>query len=187
MSRYHAENYLRHGADYCIPGEGEHTFLQLISQLDDKKDVSSLKGIIYKNKQGKMINTGDAELLPSLDFLPFPDFKLIDIQRYLDTWKKYHGYSSITLSTMRGCPFTCRWCSKAVFGRSFRRRSAKSVVEEMTRLKKEFNPDRFWIVDDVFTITKKWLVEFNDEIKASKLDINYECISRADRMDDRDD
>ena len=84
---------------------------------------------------------------------------------------------------MRGCPYSCQWCSKAVFGRSFRRRSAALVVDELLRLQKSYSPDRFWIVDDVFTISKKWLTEFRDAVNATKLKIKYECITRADRMD----
>ncbi len=39
-------------------------------------------------------------------------------------------------------------------------------------------------MDDVFTMSKKWLTEFNEELKIINLTISYECISRADKMDE---
>ena len=88
----------------------------------------------------------------------------INIQKYLDTWKTNHGKSSMTISTQRGCPYTCKWCSTAVYGQSYRRRPAKLVVEEMRILQKQYNPDSIWFVDDVFTVSHKWMEEFCNEI-----------------------
>lgn len=54
----------------------------------------------------------------------------------------------------------------------------------MERLAQQYSPDRFWIVDDVFTINKQWLAEFKEAVHKAKLQIKYECITRADRMDE---
>jgi radical SAM superfamily enzyme YgiQ (UPF0313 family) len=85
---------------------------------------------------------------------------------------------------MRGCPYTCRWCSRAVYGLTYRRRSPEKVVEELQKIKAEYNPDTIWFVDDVFTISHKWLSGFNEELKKNNLKIKFECISRADRMNE---
>jgi radical SAM superfamily enzyme YgiQ (UPF0313 family) len=71
-----------------------------------------------------------------------------------------------------------------VYGLSYRRRSAKLVVEELEAIKKDYNPDSLWFVDDVFTISHKWLREFHEEMKKKNLIIPYECITRADRMNE---
>ena len=101
---------------------------------------------------------------------------------YLDTWKKHHGASSITLSTQRGCPYTCKWCSTAVYGQSYRRRKPQEVIDEMVFLNHEYKPDHFWFVDDVFTVSHRWLKEFADLISEQGVKVQFECISRADRM-----
>ncbi len=183
--RYHTKKYIQKGADYCLSGEGEHAILQLINAIEsgNSEGIQSVKGLTCRNEKKEIIFTGEPELISSLDDLPFPDFEMIDLQKYFSAWSSNHGYNSMTISTMRGCPYSCRWCSKAVFGRSFRRRSAALVVDELLRLQKAYSPDRFWIVDDVFTISKKWLTEFRDAVNATKLKIKYECITRADRMD----
>jgi len=54
----------------------------------------------------------------------------------------------------------------------------------MTLIKKVYNPDSLWFVDDVFTISHKWLTTFRDELKKQNISIPYECITRADRMNE---
>ena len=58
--------------------------------------------------------------LPRLSKQPWPDRDAIPMDQYLKTWKTHHGYSSISLITARGCPFTCTWCSHSVFGETRR-------------------------------------------------------------------
>jgi len=123
-------------------------------------------------------------LIKNIDELPFPNRSGINIKDYQNAWKKKHGQDAISVSTMRGCPYTCRWCSRAVYGLTYRRRSPKKVIEELKLIKEEYNSDTVWFVDDVFTISHKWLSEFNDELKNYQLKINYECITRADRMNE---
>ena len=106
------------------------------------------------------------------------------MQNYLDTWKNNHGQSSMTISTQRGCPYTCKWCSTAVYGQSYRRRPAEQVAEEMKMLKEKFNPDALWFVDDVFTVSHKWLIAFREEVLKQDAIIPFECITRAERLND---
>lgn len=182
--RQHKVNYLKAGADFCVIGEGEETMLELIVSLQAKvKDLSGIKSITYKGAGVDSISTPERPFIKNMDVIPFPDFERISITDYFKAWKDNHGYTSMTMSTMRGCPYFCKWCSKAVYGNSYRRRSPENVVLELKRLVEKYNPDQFWFVDDVFTISKSWLVEFSDHLRKNKLKIRYECITRADKMD----
>lgn len=183
--RNHKENYLRAGADFCIIGEGEETLTQLVKQLDEgDNDFSGIKGIVYEGPKGDAISTPERPFIKNMDDLPFPDFDKIPLPRYFNAWKEKHGYTSMTISTMRGCPYFCKWCSKAVYGNSYRRRSPENVVMELANLSEKYHPDQFWFVDDVFTISKSWLQEFLYHLRHKKLVIRYECITRADKMDE---
>ena len=44
-------------------------------------------------------------------------------RRYLHAWRERHGVGTVSLITARGCPYTCTWCSRSVFGETHRRRS----------------------------------------------------------------
>lgn len=179
---HHAENFLRHGADVIVIGEGEQTMLELCRAGGMPSE--KIPGLAFLNEQQELIRSPAREKLRNLDELPFPDRSKVNLQLYFDAWKNKHGESAVSLSTMRGCPYTCKWCSRAVYGESYRRRSPARVVDEIAGLQQRYSFDTIWFVDDVFTISHKWLKEFHDELKRKKMFIRYECITRADRMNE---
>ena len=100
-----------------------------------------------------------------MDQLPFPEQKKkIDLQLYFDAWKNRHGESTISVSTMRGCPYTCKWCSRAVYGQSYRRRSAVKVVDELQTLQSAYQFDTIWFCGWCIYNQSCLVAEFRDEI-----------------------
>jgi anaerobic magnesium-protoporphyrin IX monomethyl ester cyclase len=184
--RNHIVNFLEYGADFIVLGEGEQTMLDLVQWMDGKNlnSISTIDGIAYKDGKGGIIQNREREKIKNLDELPMPNRLKVDLRLYLDAWKERHGTNAISVSTMRGCPYSCKWCSRAVYGQSYRRRSAVNVVKEMLWIKAQYNPDSIWFVDDVFTVSHKWLEEFRNEVKKQQLDLKFECITRADRMNE---
>ncbi|MDN3664296.1 B12-binding domain-containing radical SAM protein [Algibacter miyuki] len=180
---YNLENYLNTGADFIIIGEGEQTTLELYSAILANKPHNNITGIAYL-ENGMVIKTPPRIKMKSLEELPLPNRAAIPVDKYLNTWKTHHKKSSMTVSTQRGCPYTCKWCSTAVYGQSYRRRPANMVAEELKYLKTEYNPDSIWFVDDVFTVSHKWIKEFHEEILKQDAIIPFECITRAERLND---
>jgi len=180
---YNAENYLQY-ADVLVIGEGEETFQELVRTLEVDGDLRKVNGIAYVDERESIVQTPAREKIKDIDDLPFPDREAIDLRPYLQTWKQYHGASALNVSTQRGCPYTCKWCSTAVYGQSYRRRSPERVVEELEKIKMAYHPDQVWFVDDVFTVSHKWLEQFVKEVNKRNLKMPYECISRADRMNE---
>lgn len=178
---YNIENYLEAGSDFIVIGEGENTMYELACSLRDNQDADEVNGIAYL-KDGNVHKTAARVKQKEIDSLPIPDRDSIDVGKYLSTWKDHHGMSTLNVSTQRGCPYTCKWCSTAVYGQSYRRRSPKNVALELKEIKEKYNPDSIWFVDDVFTVSHKWLSEMADELDKHDIHIPFECISRADRM-----
>ena len=180
----HAEEYLARGADIIVSGEGEETLEELLRHLPDHglEGVENIQGIIFKDPSGAIIRTPPRPQIRDLDHQPLPARGEIHLERYLETWRKHHGHSSVSLITSRGCPYTCTWCSHAVFGRSHRRRSPEAVADEVAHIVATYNPDRLWYADDVFTLNRPWVVRYAAELERRKLHIPFECISRADRL-----
>lgn len=187
--RHNAADYLRHGAHLLVVGEGEQTMAAVarLSPADcrDPAVLAGVPGLIHGNAAGEPVFTGERRFVPELDDLPEPARHRIDLEPYLSAWRGRHGQTSLNVSTQRGCPYKCSWCSRAVYGTSYRRRSPTQVVAELARLVERHAPDQFWFVDDVFTINHNWLAGFADALDAAGLRIRYECITRADRMNDR--
>lgn len=180
---YNVENYLKAGADFLVIGEGEETTFELYQAIINNSDIHQINGIAFI-ENNLIIQTKARTKFKELNELPLPNREAISMQKYLETWKNNHGKSSMTISTQRGCPYTCKWCSTAVYGQSYRRRPAHLVVEEMKMLKEKYNPDAIWFVDDVFTVSHKWLTEFHSEITKKNAIIPFECITRAERLND---
>lgn len=181
---YNIDNYLATGANIVVIGEGEQTMLEIAQtvQQGNKEEFGHITGLAYKNTQNDLIKTAARQRIRPVDDLPFPNRKKINLHQYLEVWKEFHGQNTISISTQRGCPYTCKWCSTAVYGQSYRRRSPAKVVDELLYIKKHYNPDSLWFVDDVFTVSHKWLQGFRDEVLKRNAVIPFECITRADRM-----
>lgn len=183
--KYNANDFLKFGADYLVIGEGEETSFELIKALNENRfdDIKNINGLGF-SENNKIIFTEERSKLKEIDSLPFPNRDKVNLKLYLDAWKERHGENAISVSTMRGCPYTCKWCSRAVYGLSYRRRSPKNVCDELEIIQNEYDPDTLWFVDDVFTISHKWLSEFKDLLIERNLKIKYECITRADRLNE---
>ncbi len=185
--RNHVDNFLKHGADIIVLGEGEETMLEVAQhQAESKAEalLSEIKSIAFKSSNGELKYSESRALLRNIDELSFPNRKKINLQLYFDAWKNKHGQSALSISTMRGCPYTCKWCSRAVYGQSYRRRSAKLVADEIEHIQKNYKVDTLWFVDDVFTVSHKWMKEFREEMVNRKIVMPFECITRADRLND---
>lgn len=180
---YNIENYLNVGADFLVIGEGEETTFELYNAIMNGKSFYEVDGIAFL-ENNLVIKTNARTKFKELDELPLPDREAINMYNYLETWEKNHGESSMTISTQRGCPYTCKWCSTAVYGQSYRRRPPHQVAAEMKLLKEKYNPDAIWFVDDVFTISHKWLTAFHEEVVKQRAQIRFECITRAERLND---
>lgn len=181
--RNHVTAFLNHGANIIVLGEGEVSFYEVINALEKKEKLFNVAGISYI-QNGEITQTAPRDKIKDIDVLGFPNRKKVNMQLYLDAWKKHHGKNAISISTMRGCPYTCKWCSRAVYGLSYRRRSPAKVVEEMIAIKTAYNPDSLWFVDDVFTVSHKWMQEFAELVTACNVNLPFECITRADRLNE---
>lgn len=181
--RYNVADYLQAGAKVAVIGEGEQSMLEIVETITqgNRTQFGHIDGIAYYDNE-VLIQTNERQRIKEINELPLPNRHKINMQAYLDTWKNFHGKSAMTVSTQRGCPYTCKWCSTAVYGQSYRRRSPELVATELKSLKTDYNPDSIWFVDDVFTVSHKWLAAFRDAVIAQDAIIPFECITRADRM-----
>jgi anaerobic magnesium-protoporphyrin IX monomethyl ester cyclase len=182
----YVREYLESGADVVVLGEGEITMEELLPALKEKSSsaLTKVNGIAFFGEDGQVHQTAPREQIADLDSQPWPARDAIDVMRYVQTWREAHGQGSLSFITARGCPYRCRWCSHQVFGLTHRRRKPLAVVDEVEWLVSTYQPDMAWIADDVFTIHHGWLRQYTSEMRRRGLRIPFECISRADRLND---
>jgi radical SAM superfamily enzyme YgiQ (UPF0313 family) len=176
--------YLDHGADVIVVGEGEATLAELLPVLAQRGPhrLHGICGTAFRDEDGAVVQNQSRAQIADLDDLPWPDREQIDLDRYVETWRTHHGMGSVNLITGRGCPYRCHWCSHAVFGYTHRRRSPADCANELAWIVERYKPDQVWYADDVFTIHQRWLFEYAAQLKQRGLRVPFETISRADRM-----
>jgi len=85
---------------------------------------------------------------------------------------------------IRGCPYNCSFCSNnAVFGRKIRWKSPKRVIEEIENLKKEYGVREISFWDDMMTVSRKWMMDFCNELIKRKTDVTWTCYARVNTVD----
>ncbi|MGA3130362.1 MAG: radical SAM protein [Terracidiphilus sp.] len=182
----YVDEYLQAGADVVVLGEGELTLEELLRAWsgNDPAAIEGIAGIAFRASDGSTQRTEPRAQITDLDAQPWPARDAIDVDRYVETWRTHHGKGSVSLITARGCPFRCEWCSHQVFGQTHRRRKPELVADELEWLIARYKPDVLWIADDVFTINHGWLDGWRQELSRRKIRIPFECISRADRLNE---
>ena len=180
------QEYLRHGADVVVAGEGEITLEELLRQWKEEgaADLAQIAGISFIAADGRLVTTPPRPAIQDLDAQPWPDRDAIDMHQYVDAWRSRHGRGSVSLITSRGCPYTCTWCSHSVFGYTYRSRSPSNVADELEMILEKYQPEMVWYSDDVFTINRRWLLKYAEELDRRGLRAPFETISREDRLDD---
>jgi anaerobic magnesium-protoporphyrin IX monomethyl ester cyclase len=59
-------------------------------------------------------------------------------------------------------------------------RSAANVADEIAWLKRTFNPDHIWFVDDIFGLIPGWVEQFADHIEHNDARLPFKSLQRAD-------
>lgn len=166
------ESLQRDYVDFLIRGEGEEAILEFLDAL--KSGIyTSVKGLSFK-KNGSIIHNPPQPLIENLDSLPLPARDLFPFpQKYTSLYQIRKRYATIV--TSRGCPGTCIFCNKNIFGNHFRTRGPENVVTEMHQLKEKYGVEEFHIVDDAFSWDLKRVYEICDLLIKSKLGVAWGC------------
>jgi hypothetical protein len=59
-----------------------------------------------------------------------------------------------------------------------------NVADEVEGIVDRYHPERLWYADDVFAIHRGWTLSYAAELERRGLRLPFECISRAERIDD---
>jgi anaerobic magnesium-protoporphyrin IX monomethyl ester cyclase len=167
--------------DVVAVGEGEETMIELAACVSKGIGFSGVRGLVYRDGENT-VRTDDRGFIRNLDSLAFPLRELFDNEAYKRYYLDRFGYSTSSMITSRGCPFSCDFCSRPIFGSDVRTRSIGNIVDEVEEIQ-ALGYERVWFADDCFTIDRKHLLGVCDEIVRRKVDIAWECLSRVDTMD----
>lgn len=178
------ENY----ADFVVPDEGEEVLHELLEclvtygfQIERIKKIPGLLFFPAENrvlprsesittvqgmkilKDDRIVDTGERELIKSINDIPFPDFSDF----------KLTYYKSLTLPILgsRGCVYECSFCSETVLWKRFRYRSAEKIFLEMKVQIAVNRSNVFFIVDSLINGNMRELEKLCDLLIAARFKI----------------
>lgn len=167
--------------DVGIIGEGEISFLELLRKIERSglTDLDDIDGIVYR-KNGEILRTRQREFIRDLDTLPYPARHLQPpLTAYRPTPASYKKLPLGVLITTRGCPSKCTFCDRAVFGNTYRERSADDVINEIEELIYKFGAREIRFFDDTFTLNEKRVFKICDKFKERKIKVHWTCLTKV--------
>jgi anaerobic magnesium-protoporphyrin IX monomethyl ester cyclase len=182
--------------DITVIGEGEITALELMKAyqstgyskpafLSNYNLLRTIKGISFLNalNANSVELTEPRPLITNLDMLPFPARDLLPMDKYIPLPNQYKHLPIAHMVVIRGCPFSCHFCScNSVFGRKIRAKSPPKVIEEIKLLIEKYHVRDISFWDDMMTVNKSWMDEFCGLLISEKLGITWTCYSRVDTV-----
>lgn len=167
--------------DLVVAGEGEEALAEIAGGVE-YKDV---QGLIYR-AGGEIRDNGARASACTLDALPFPDYRLLDgfPQEYAGALFNYPKGPTATIIASRGCPYSCSYCDRSVFGSSFRFNSPAYLHAHMQFLREQFGIRHIFFYDDLFTFNRQRIAEFCALLRQQPLGMTFNCAVSVSHIDD---
>ena len=171
--------------DYLVHGEGERTLMEIALRLTNSGCIEDVRGLAFRENGSVRVNDR-GPFIEDLDSVPIPAVEKLDVRRYRPSpgTRNYLRLPSVGVLVGRGCPYRCRFCYKGVWGDGVRWRSPENVLEEIEMYVDRYGVRDFRFYDDTITFRKWPLEEFCREVIRRKLDINWNCWSRVNDVDE---
>jgi len=163
--------------DAVVYGEGENTLLELVKRMAAGEWPTNIPGTVLST-DGELTTNPPRQLIKDLDSIPFPARNLMNIEKY--SLQAPDGRSVFTVLSSRGCPYSCAYCFKGIFGRKYRTRSAENILAEIQFLIQEYDARNIYFGDDIFMISADRVDEICHGILERGLDISWSCLARVD-------
>lgn len=175
-----------------VIGEGEQVMLDLCTIFQQygrfaPNNLCVVSGVAYWSEDDNIITT-PMNQMENLDHIPMIDFTLLD-ERYFDRrWIDWIGRRGkvMHISTSRGCPYNCVFCSGRRFWQNTRFHSINKIFTEIKELITKYKVDHIVIDDDLFIANKNMLKELSTAMDNNNLTgkVAFLCSARANLIDD---
>jgi len=172
--------------DIIVRGEGEKPILEIVKRLEQRQSIEDVKSVTFRGSNGRIVRNPRGLPIENLDELPIPAYyryKSI-ISGYSTEKPKDDIHSYVPVDTGRGCVYNCRFCySHDFWGGKHRAKSIDRIVKEINYLNEDFGVNDFFFPEDMFTVSRKRVLDFCETLKTSGLEVKWNCYSRIDSMD----
>ena len=169
--------------DYVAIGEGENTIVALAVSIKTNNEnlLNSIKSFAYRDKEGVVRINREKNYIENLNSLPMPAWDLININKFEMKLDHYYNPKQLPIKfkaaifASRACPLACNFCDMfLVMGRKHKKRSVKSIVDEIEKLNKSYGINYFSFMDDQLTLNKFHIIDLCNEILKRRINIIFD-------------
>lgn len=174
---YCPEEVLEDGIDIVFRSEADKSLLQLFElKPQNYVELRAINGIAWLDESGLIQQTMDAPIVAKeeMDLIPYPSRDLFDKEKY----------QIMSITTSRGCPYACEYCSATNFwGYSVRFHSVDYVEKELEQIA-SLGYNFVCFEDATFSVNIKRAMEICDRIitNPNLQALTWSCETRPDRL-----
>jgi radical SAM superfamily enzyme YgiQ (UPF0313 family) len=162
-------------ATAVIRGEPERTVLELCRT----STLSAVQGITFHD--GTRVVSNPDQKPVNMEELPLPAFHLLPMDQY--HYEVLGGNFSL-FEMSRGCASHCTFCLLKTYGVGVRKKSVDKLVREVEHGIRNFGVRTAYFMDLEFTVLRKQVVEFCNELIRRRWDFTWCCQTRLDLVDE---
>lgn len=174
--------------DLCVLGEGEETFVEVLSRLEGGRTMEGVAGAAWRNGTDAVRND-PRDRIRNVDDIPLPGWDLFPVEAYID-YASPHGAvrgRSMPMLATRGCPYQCTFCSSPfMWTTTWRAREVKSVVDEMMMYRESYGATDIHFEDLTAVVKRTWILEFCRELLSREAEFTWQLPSgtRSEAIDE---
>ncbi|RPI26127.1 MAG: radical SAM protein [Acidobacteria bacterium] len=156
--------------------EGMPTFLDYVGEYGKEVPgtlLADIPGLVWRDQtQGRVVANPPA-FGSDLESFGLPAWELLRPETYpAFVW----GGQYYQIVTTRGCPYPCTYCNTpGLSGKKLRHRSIENVLQELRLLKERYRIKSFSIMDDEFTLDRKYAHRLCQAMLDSGLGLTFDC------------
>ena len=141
--------------DYIHCGDAELSFPEMVHRLDRGESLEGLKGVMWRDAQGKTVYAGRAPNFAAMDQTPLPEFDEYFYARDVGGYETFEDACEpmIPIETARGCwwgeKHHCTFCGLNRSGMEFRAKSPEQVLDQLDQLSRKYGIFSFNAIDNI--------------------------------------
>ena len=162
--------------DYCVRGEGERVFADLLDCIVEGGDPAQVAGIGFVDSDGKYRENGGLPRIRKIDDIPWPEWPEGYLQAFWRHGKSYGPQTERDMPMMlsRGCPYQCTFCSNPdMWTTRYILRDVDDVLDEVESHIKEYGITAVQLYDLTAITKKRWTMEFLNGIIERGIDVKW--------------
>ncbi len=163
--------------DDFIVFEGETALLELVNQLEGKRDFGKVPNLIHR--QNGKITVNQPFYSENINALPAPNYDGFPLGRYLAP------RTVLPVQFSRGCYYKdCAFCALTLDHQNFRQKDPGKTVDDLQGLSERYQTPFFFFTDECFALspTKRMCQQLLDR----NLNIQWTCEMRFEKNLSRD-